>query len=382
MPNHRTGIRLQPAIRVVAILLICSCLLTILPIPSAQAQVETLLSLDAQSFVQIFPQLQRLPAPEWLREGTRVTYYVQTGSSSPQGNAGSGVAIVQYDLVALDDTWALSVARSYLDNGAGGVTPASNSGKAGLPASGEYWIHPAVLVSAEAAANRELAVTRWRRTDAAGVTHRVVRFQSGSAGGQFVWEFDEVSGVLVYYSNETVSPRTASRSITISTLVGQRQLQLPWQSRRIPAWVRPGVVLNYQGAQTTWISDQQVTLPANITATIQQTGRRWAVVDLGTGDPINAVRTISGFGQLNGPLWLPPEAWQARLSRGPLDRDPITGVTLALSRAANGWLLLTETGPGFELVYQYERQRGRLVAFQQTTQTGVATTTSTYQLLE
>jgi hypothetical protein len=142
-------------------------------------------------FVIAFPQLRQLPPPLWFRPGVRVTYEV--GSANFQGG-GAGGGIVQYDVVGLDIGQGVVSAQNFCDTGLGVLVPLGGVAKVGLPAVGEIWINPVVLVNAEAVAHQSLSVTR-RNELFNGQTIQVVRFQSDNTGGRIVWEFDAATGL-------------------------------------------------------------------------------------------------------------------------------------------------------------------------------------------
>ena len=128
------------------------------PPPSAQ-QAAAPLADPSHPFLILFPELRTAAAPEWLREGTRVTYAVQSASfaANPDDPTPSGAGYLQYDLAALEGDAAYASLTFYLGDGsAGPVSPSFVTVAQGIPGAGDYWISPSVLARAEQVAGPEL----------------------------------------------------------------------------------------------------------------------------------------------------------------------------------------------------------------------------------
>ncbi|MEA1053382.1 hypothetical protein U5801_26780 [Lamprobacter modestohalophilus] len=217
-------------------------MLSLIAIRSASAQPPDEALGEAAIFLTLFPQLRNLPAPPVIQTGLRVSYQA---ASAIIGGGAAGGGVVQYDVVAADGRQTLIYAINYIDNGVGQPIPTAPNALVGLPALGEFWIHPNVLVNAEAVANSNLAVTRYNKT-INGATITVVRFQSQTSGGQAVWEFSTGSGLLVFYSRSTFLPSTGQTSETQSNLIGFRTVTLPLVPQHNPSelgtdWRRAGI---------------------------------------------------------------------------------------------------------------------------------------------
>jgi hypothetical protein len=341
--------------------------------PVVRAQGEAGVALDVTMMLELFPQLHQLPAPEWLREGTRLTYRVETAGfdnyhPDPYTRMGSGMAYLQYDVVALERSSAALNVQYFLDNGAGNVVPTGSGAAFGLPAVSEVWINPAVLATAESSGYGRVRVVRGVRQDGAGRNRRVVILRSANIMTDAVWEFEEETGLLVFAS-QRVDDRLGHLKMTRSLLVEARQIELPWQSRRAPNWVRANTVSRFAGVYATILADgTQGEMPYALNATITQKSARWSLADLtfdSNGLPGGAQLTVSGVGQPFGALWLPAEALKARPAQTLLDRDPVTGAELFWQRGENRAIVLTERGAAYETVLTYDGTTGALLGIQQ-----------------
>lgn len=358
------------------------------PIPALGAslpQTMTIPSGDAARFVQLFPELKELPAPDWLVEGVRFTYAVQSANVNAAAGSGFGGGYFQHNVIAVDAKSVAVMTQFYLENTNGALTPTPSLPSLALPAVGDIWLNPVVLVNAEHVANDELVVVRNQHQDGAGKFHQTVRFQSTTEKMEEVWEFDEATGVLIFFRmryGDAEEPAQLAQAL----LVNQRQLRLPWQGSRTPTWVKTGSKLQYAGNFTSVIYDgTTTTLPYNLTAAIIQRDQRWSLAHLAAfsnGVAAGEQVAISGVGQLFGGLWLPTDALRANPARARLDRDPVTGAEITWLRREDRAVVLTERGNAFETVMVYDGRSGVLIAYQQTIQLPVVTTMVALALAE
>lgn len=331
---------------------------------------------STNNLVLLFPQLKRLPAPQWLREGVRVTYATASaviGSENPSGAMG----YTQYDLVALDKTSAASTVNFIFDVGGEGVLSKAPIAPAlDIPGAGAYWLNPQVLKNAETVANANLTVTRMVDQDEAGHHYDVVRFQYDNDNTRTASVFDTKSGILVFFT-QTIANNNGTRSEAQMRLASQRQLKLPWQGRTMPTWLKAGHNFSYAGGETTLISGgYPLTLPSALTVALQQVGKRYTTATVTTyANNIASASTlqVSGMAQIVGSIWLPPEALSNKLRTGRIDRDPLTGVEVSWQRNGNGNVIITETASGWTSLLTYDSRSGALLAFQNTRHVGVAT---------
>ncbi len=290
----------------------------------------------------IFPELRRLPAPGWLKEGTRVTYRIESATiaQSPDAKGSTGAGLMQYDLVALDEALALSSMKFYADTIDGAsVVPSSVFSAQGIPGAGDYWINPQALQKAENAASEKLAVVRMP-TKIDGKTYNAVRFQYEDKGALYVWMFEEKTGLLLFYRHEIGRETDDQRQLSSMTFVRRRQLKLPWRDGARPDWAKINARLDYEGTYTIVIPDTpDSVLPYATRAHIKRTGDAWCLYQLRdavSGRANAALERVTGSAQLFDGLWLAPEALKA-LKQGewrdrPRPRDWRADQRLALPR--------------------------------------------------
>ena len=337
---------------------------------SALAQVES------NPFLQLFPELRQSAAPAWLQPGLRVTYYAQNAifAETADDPAPSGAGFLQYDLVALDAGAAITSLKYFLAGDGGGFSPGFVTPSYGLPGVGDYWIAPQALARAEEAANPDLFVGRMPTT-AAGREYNAVRFQVSAQGAEYVWMFDEASGLLLFHRYRIFDGAGESAQAGQIMLAGLRYIELPWQDAAVPQWVQPGVGLHYDGAYTVEVAGGVTPMPYAVDIAIQEVHPGWAAYlmsDSLYGRTSSSGMRVNGVAQLHDALWL-PRAGLANLAPGQvLDVDPFTQVSLQVADVDGRFITLEETGSLHNSRITYDRRTGRLAAMSTQRQAGLA----------
>lgn len=328
------------------------------------------------AFPHLFPALLTLPAPAWVREGQRVSYYVQSAtfaqSFEDAGNAGAG--FMQHDIVAVDRKNVVVASQLYLDTGAG-VTPAGVFGASFLPGVGDFWLNPAVLENAEAVANDELAVVHMPAT-IAEQEYDAVRFEYHTGESVTVSMFDTATGLLIYFRHTVGDDPATTRQSSELYLLGRRQLRLPWRGVRAPAWLAPGDVLDYAGSRSVYVAGAPSgEFPESARGSVKLAQGRWSAFEVSSylaGSLTGASARVTGVSQLSGALWLPAAALKTSVRAGVIDRDPVTGVADAYVRNPDRSVTLRETGELFQIDNTYDPRTGQLIAARIETRTGLA----------
>ena len=360
-------------------LLLCLLLAVVLvaPLPARAApSVQTFGGDLLNAFPALFPELLTLPAPAWIREGQRISYYVQsaTMAQGPDDTGAGGAGFLQHDIVAVTRT-AVVVASTMYGATEAGVTPVGAFGAAFSPGVGDFWVNPAVLADAEAVATDELAVVHMPYT-VAETEYDAVRFEYHGEVSVSVSIFDTATGLLIYYRHTLGDGAGETRSSSEIYLLGRRQLRLPWRGTKAPAWLAEGDALDFAGARSIYVAGSpsgQFAEQATVDVAMAQP--RWSALRVESstaGVPNGAVDRVTGVTQLSGAFWLPAEALRAVVRRQQLDRDPVTGVVTRYARNADRSITLTEQGDLFRIDNTYDGRTGGLVATRIEVQTGLA----------
>ncbi|HBY97975.1 MAG TPA: hypothetical protein DEP84_29210, partial [Chloroflexi bacterium] len=348
---------------------------------------------------QRLPKLPRTQAPEWLQEGVRVTYYVATASiprnryyyyrdehgaiieADEVGPAGAG--LVQFDLVALERSAAVSSVAFFVGLENGVAIPWGLARSIGTPSAGEYWLHPDSLQAPDLATDGELTVARMPIT-LDGRTYQGVRISYQTDDAENTSVYDETTGLLLYSLQAVGKERGTHKSLSLMYFKNLRQLELPWRRAWAPDWVTTGRTLRYDGTVTILVpGSPRVPLEYSIRSKVIASHARWSEFDAThytSGQFTSQVQQVTGVAQISYGSWLPPEA-AASLRRGQvLDRDPLTEIKVVVSRVSRDVIVLTETGPSHRIVSTFDRNDGTLLAIDQETVMETATTQIQVQL--
>jgi hypothetical protein len=283
--------------------------------------------------------------------------------------------ILQCDLVALDSETAVISMKLYLDTGGGTVVPVLVLSSLGIPAAGDYWLHPDVLKDAERVANDELIVLHMP-AEIGGQTYQAVRFEYHPEGAEYVWMFDQDSGLLLFYRHRIGGENDAHKQLTDITLVGLRQLDLPWADGTVPGWLAEGGYMRYDGTYTALVMGSPAgSFPYVVLAEVKAVRPRWSaflLTDSVSGQSPSLSWRVTGGTQVLDALWLPPEALDALRDRQVLDRDPITGSEIKVSRGHDGSITLTESNTAYHTALKYDGSDGALLDIEQQVITGAA----------
>jgi hypothetical protein len=334
----------------------------------------------ATRMLRFFPDLKQAAAPGWLQTGSRAIYRVQTAtiSQDPEGGAASAGYGV-YDLVAFDDQVAVTSQKLYLESSSGALTPSIVAYSTGAPGVGEYWVSPLELANAERAANNELIVARMPTT-IGNQTFNAVRFEYHPLGGgaEYVWMFDEVSGIMLFYRHAIGAEGAFNRQLSNLTLVSQRQLNLPWYGGSTPNWLYEGGSLKYEGTYgVNVMGSPSGSMPYGAIVNVKRVYDSWneyGISDYLYGRLNTSGIRASGASQILDPLWLPPEALDVLEDGQVLDSDPVIGSQLSVSRRG-GLVILTESNRAYRASLGYAEGDGVLQTLESEVNTGVATIT-------
>jgi hypothetical protein len=349
-----------------------------LPRPSTGQQPGVPLLLS-NPFLSLLPELQSAEGPQWLQPGLRVTYRAQT-ASIPQAQdeeSISGAGYVQYDVVALDGALVVCHLQFYLEVAGGAGLPSASAPSYGSPGSGDFWLDPAALASAEQAASDRLKVARLPLT-VAGRQYDAVRFEYRPEDAEYVWMFDADSGLLLFYRHAIGGEHADRRELAEMTLLRTRELPAPWAQGSLPTWVQEGAKIRLQGPYTVAIPGSPGTaLPYELTVSVKQVGSNWAEFGLAgylSGQLSSSYSQVTGAWQLGGRLWLPPGT-SAPAQPQLLDEDPVTGEKVSLGRGPNGTIALVQAGPAHRSTIYFELRTGRPIAAELHTTVGLAKVT-------
>lgn len=366
------------------------------------------------------PGVQELGAPDWVRPGTRITFYAaaativsrgepkctedpngdwegQDGTKykctgmpgDPDGSA-SGDGLSQVDVLAVEGTDVVLATTLYGINHIDRqftVAP-TGGGKAPGDVIDGVWIHPARLAEI---AEMNLQGVRILRGDytVEGVTYKALSFVSMAPGSYLSYAYDTETGLLIAETGRTTPsnatttlldpPQTAATGnaqLYVRRLLGYRQRNMPGVNGTNPSWVARTKQFNYNG---TWTftnpmgrggPDESMVYPMNLAVTFSKGGKNWvpftakSVINMGYPQE----STGSGVTGSGGQYWIDPKAL-ARLKKGQvIDEDPYTQEKLVVGSVNKGTtvktLAVSSELPGNRSLFTYDLTTGALIDFQ------------------
>lgn len=314
----------------------------------------------AQDLSGVIPGLSQLPAPDWVREGTRMSYYSSSanvpdatekyildeegdwvGLTSGKryrreevfGAAGHG--ITQVDVLSVDQRGSLlKITPWSYSNFDGPLVPLKQGYTASLAAGGDWYINPQVLAQLQDRRGGGLTVLRMPYQIGAQ-TYNAIRIQTQSEAATFAKVYDLNSGqLLATFNAVTGEGTTFAQAISL----GVRQMELPWLGMDLPGWLRQGASLSYQGTKTSQVPlasfENRIPLTVSISFTAADqrgyTYRRTSTLSA-SGFPSVSEQDAQagGIGEPGG-LVLPPAALASLRAGQVIDSDDITGVTISV----------------------------------------------------
>lgn len=362
---------------------------------------------DDNPFVMLFPALATAGAPDWLRQGTRITYYSAAASvvggkyqykedenggwidqstgkrySQQEITGASGHGYTQLNIVWLDRSVAVVDIRSYQIAGVNGpATILTYGGFVGLPGAGsDFWLSPQVLRGIAPVSTAGMTILRMAYP-IRDRQYNALRFQGASES----WVFDLNTGVLLHSGlagvgapiRGPVGPtdsREGSTYLSQNTLVDVHTTNLPWATVPAPEWVARVKLLRYDGAINVYVpGGGAVAIPFSTTLEWMNGGANWAryrqtVVQPGpTGMPVTAqADRVFGPGVIGG-HWIAPQVLRQLRPGHTLDTDPVTRVTVSVGQPSSTpqgtpGVSISELNTAQRIDYLYDLSSGRLVS--------------------
>lgn len=357
---------------------------------------------EEQALVTIMPQLKKLPAPEWVKPGMRLTYHASSALAGAQAlpkdqegpSTYSGAGLVQIDIGAMAQGAVAADSKIWTIDPQGKLPPTISTfaGRTVLPAAGaEYWVHPEALKELVDRPIQPLRVVRMKYT-LNRKTYDAIRLETGRGAGVEMKSltYDEPTGMLLLSTTAVrmVARRgptdpnpTAMTHLTRTELVSARQVNWPWIEDGMPEFAGKTRTMKFGGAQRITTAVGAVEYPVFGTFTLGKAGKNFLPYHQSfviRSDPLPSTveyDRISAPGVLGG-LYVSPKVLAALKQQQIIDEDPATGARTATGIFARGakTISIAEYNPACMAEYVYDTQTGMLVGVMVSQQsTGLAT---------
>ncbi|NJN14751.1 MAG: hypothetical protein HC813_03855 [Planctomycetes bacterium] len=336
----------------------------------------------------------RLPAPDWMKEGTRIHWKTLTGSipqQVPDPKTGqmttvapAGAGVTTADIVSLVGNTAGISVRTYVKSqfmyGGEALSAPIEMGLV-LPAAhgNEYWVHPSILKKTFESLGKEGPWTglhgpyEWEG-------RKVAAYQFTTGGGKADIHrtslvYDEKTGILLFgLVSQRKSVQEQFYALLIHEFLALRDRQLPWAEGRPPGWLARIAAYEYRGSIVYEMEGMPPTpIGLRSTLTPDSVGTNYITYKLktqlevsgppGMEDPPS--KLISGPTQVGG-LWLPPLEIRKLRAGQVCDRDPTLESTLVVQHVGGtqygrNVVTLREDAPGYTIFLDYEIETGMLL---------------------
>lgn len=356
---------------------------------------------SGQDFSNVIPGLKTLSAPDWVKEGTRISYYSATaevpvgyeefvldeegdwvGVSS--GNhyrreeilGGAGHGITQVDVLSVEQGVTAMKINSWLYSSfTGPLVPIKQGAYIGPASGGDWYINPRALANLQERRDSDVTILRMPYT-VSGITYNAIRIQQVSDTSSAAHIYDLEDGKLLATFTSSRSPDGKGTFFAHASLLGVRQMDLPWLGQYLPEWVKEGTSLRFEGTKTYEAKLAGYSFPAavSLSMTITDAGRRYyaykqdgSMSASGFPAQFGQDSQAGGIGQPGG-LALPPEALKTLRIGQMIDRDEDTGITVAVKdirQYADGrnLVVLSMANDGYSAEMTYDSDSGMMIGF-------------------
>lgn len=354
----------------------------------------------------LVPQAKDMSAPDWVKPGTRITFYGMAGST-PQGGysldkdangqwvdpatgeryskndavGAGGEGFGQFDVIAVGQHGVALAANLYTIIQPGNPPALLHTPLGGMLAAAagpaDLWVHPEILNKAQQFHSPNFFILRGRYPvgnavyDCLCIVHRDQSSYSSHA-------YDLRTGVLI--SGTTTSEgKTAqirlpneeaqrgNKGTTITKFVNIRQLKTPGINGTNPPWVRNVRAMHFVGeAQyvNQYDSNIRMNFPARMDVQFGKRGDNWCQFNVATQMQIQGAPPQQGqMAGVCGPAggwWIDPTALRDLRVGMVLDEDPVTRIRTFVSGADAQAVQISIEGPGVGGRAMYARDTGAL----------------------
>lgn len=353
----------------------------------------------------LMPELRTMAAPEWLREGTRVTYESASATvpanrfywykdhndnwhkADEPGPASAG--FIQYQCLYRSATGAVGALDSYLlDINSGNLSPLSLGGQVDPAGAGACWANPAALARADRFQDRSTQVLKMPQP-IGGHTYKGIRFHyvGETAVDDTVYDLD--TGLLLFYQHVGLSADRRSTLLVQMTFAGRHQVELP-ADPAAPGWLGETEPLQYQGATVVQLPGSPVfPMPTQVQVRKTGGGARWGkyeVAQQAQGQLPGTKEIYCGAAGIGGEPWMSPALLRDLRAGQVLDQDPQLKVTTSVAQVTPGpggaeMVVISQEGPGFRRLHGYDRATGRMLWLRSLQQVGAAVHDTQLQLV-
>jgi len=317
-----------------ALVLLVFCLLIV----ASSVGKSQVIEVNRNPLLDLLPDLGSSPAPEWVLEGLRATYYAASASSdlwrNPDMATASGASLWQIDVVERTQDMVATFSKMYIGLDSGTTIPSTVMGEINTPGAGDFWVSPGVL---PAALTLEIpGFTAFKAPiTIEGREYRAIRFEYNTGQAKYVWYWEEGTGLLLLYRHYLLGATAEQRSHV--EFRGLRQLNVPRTELAVRPPVGPGSEISFRGQVAVKVPGAPGLPIASVlsfrTIQVEASAVKFSVKQTLAGQSEGQARIVTGPAQIFDSPWLAPQSLEMLTPGTVLDRDPYTGIETSV---ANG----------------------------------------------
>lgn len=396
------------------------------PAPAQGPAAPGTLRLQPHLLIATLPDAPNCPAPDWIRPGTRITYFTSVAEvesapgavslvPDPNGNitdsngnrfregtpVSKGVGGAGWDcidIIAVEPNVVVLAMRQFQNQNGnyGPCKPLSTMAAACHPSGCDYFIHPALLAQLQESSANGVSLLKGT-INHRGATYDAVRSTVEIPNSRMSSMYDLASGVQLTHnslsvinkgvaykqSGNTFDPQNnTTRSMANNQFCGVRELELPWRTMEMPAWVKTMKKAYYQGMMvdsgTPEMGLGQLTTTISLEVTPVYFGETFAfyngklaqqIQNMPPLDPVT-IPMACGPGSIDA-MWIHPQNL-AQLQQGQqIDSDPNTNIGYVVeytgpNQQGTPVVVITCGNETFRFSCMYDANDGKLLATQKT----------------
>ncbi len=296
----------------------------------------------------MFPGAKNLPAPEWIKPGTRITWYIIDGTryNNPQKKGAAGHGYREVFVVAMEPGKVVLELRFYLL----GVQP---TGPAGLKtvtggvvttpgAVQNCWVHPTAIEQILKKPPPETKVAL-HKVEFQGKQREAVLVSYSKDGSTFMWDLDRKTGLILSRSEKHEKKGFGGSVMSASgSLRDVATVKLPWAGQSNPGWLKNVTEIRFQGQQRSPAAPN-IAVPLAMRIRKKAVGKKWALFEITQGSGMNQAQADAALDAMTttktpvvcgaacpAGVWIDATAL-ARLQKGQvIMRNPITGADVTV----------------------------------------------------
>lgn len=298
---------------------------------------------------RIFPEVNDVSYPGWLKEGLRVYYRTSTGklsksASQEVGDLSSAPLLKPEDLSVTPFLLRTDVTSVYAKRVISYTTifvdqvylPWDEVSETWPYGMGSFWIHTGLLKTSSAKQGIKTSDVSWKILNEEYQAVRIDYDNTAQTGSLYVWIIEKSTGLLLYSARIYRPKPGAEIEITSVEFYSMRYLPVSWSSQTVPSFVKQGLILSYEGNIQSWNpkTGPGLSVPAMMQIKLESVEPRWIQASFSrvySEKETYESQVYIGPSQLGGAFWL-PVGYLAGLKEGQvIDKDSITGSVTEVS---------------------------------------------------